>query len=125
MTRKKRELTEDGALEIAVKDHPQWRRAWQRGELPEEIPGEDGEPMSPLAHLHIHAIVERQLAADDPKGVAAIARELEQLGASRHDVRHEIRAVISQQIWHMTKNRETFNADRYFAAFRDVVESYR
>ena len=62
-------MTEDAALEIALGDHPEWRRAWERGDLPDEITGEDGQPMSPRAHLHIHAIVERQLAADEPKGV--------------------------------------------------------
>lgn len=44
--------------------------------MADEIHGENGEPVSPQAHLHIHVVVERQLAADDPQGVPAIAREL-------------------------------------------------
>ena len=39
--KKKREMTEDAALEIALRDHPEWRRAWERGDLPDEISGED------------------------------------------------------------------------------------
>lgn len=73
MSRKRWKLSEDAAWEIAVKDHPEWRKAWQRGELPEEIVGEDGEPMNPHLHLQMHAVVERQLATDDPKGAVAIA----------------------------------------------------
>ena len=123
--KKKRELSEDAAMEIALRDHPEWRRALEDGTLPEEIAGEDGEPMSPHAHLHIHTVVERQLAVDDPKGVVAIARELEQLGVSRHDIRHEIGAVIAQHMWYMSKEECPFDERRYLAELREVVESYR
>ena len=123
--KKKRELTEDAALEIAIRDHPEWRRAWESGELPEVITGEDGQHMSPRAHLHIHAVVERQLAGDEPKGVIGIARELEQLGVSRHAVRHEIGAVIAEHMWYMTKEGCPFDEGRYLSELRKIVESYR
>lgn len=125
VAKKKRELTDAAALEIAVRDHPEWRRAWERGELADEILGEDGQPMNPRVHLEIHAVVERQLAADDPKGVVAIARELARLGVSRHDVRHEIGAVAAKQIWRMMNSGSTFNERRYLAELRKIVESYR
>lgn len=123
--KKKRELTEDAALEIALRDHPEYRRAWDKGELPDEVIGEDGQPMSPHAHLHIHTVVERQLAADQPKGVVAIAGELERLGVSRHDVRHEIGAVIAEHTWYMTKEGCPFDEGRYLADLQRVVESHR
>ena len=123
--KKKRKMTEDSALEIALRDHPEWRRAWENGELADEIIGDDGQPMSPRAHLQIHAVVERQIAVDEPKGIVGIARELEQLGLSRHDVRHEIGAVIAEHIWYMTKEGCPFDEDRYLAELRTVVESYR
>jgi hypothetical protein len=123
--KKKRELTEDAALEIALRDHPEYGRAWNKDELPEEIIGEDGQPMSPRAHLHIHAVVERQLADDEPKGVVTIARELELLGVSRHDVRHEIGTVITEHMWYMTKEGCPFDEGRYLADLRKVVESHR
>jgi hypothetical protein len=46
---KKREVSEEEAMEIALRDHPEWRRAWEKGELPDEIIGEDGRPMNPHA----------------------------------------------------------------------------
>jgi hypothetical protein len=125
VAKRKQKMTEDDALEIALRDHPEWRRPLERGELADEITGEDGQPMSPQSHLHIHAVVERQLAADEPQGVLAIARELEQLGVSRHDVRHEIGAVIAEHIWYMTKEGCTFDEGRYLAQLRKIVESYR
>lgn len=126
MTKKeKREVTEETALEIALRDHPEWRRAWDQGELPDEVVGEDGQPVSPQAHLHIHAVVERQLAADEPKGVVAVASELQQLGVSQHDVRHEIGAVIAEHMWYMTKEGCQFDEGRYLAELRKIIESRR
>jgi hypothetical protein len=82
MTNKK-ELSEDEALEIVLSDHPQWRQQWKDGTLPDEIIGDNGEPMSPRMHIMIHTIVERQLSADEPEGVVEIAEQLEQLNFSR------------------------------------------
>ena len=123
--KKKQELTEDAALEIALRDHPEWRRAWDQGELPDEIVGEDGQPMSPHAHLQIHAVVERQLAADEPKGVVAVAGELEQLGVSQHDVRHEIGTLLAEHMWYMTKEGCPFDEGRYLAELQEVVKLHR
>jgi hypothetical protein len=117
---KKQRLTEDAALEKARRDH-----AEHGGELPDEIIGEGGRPMSPMAHEAIHAVVERQLAADEPKGVVAIARELEQLGVSRHDVRHAIGRVLAGHMWYMRQEMCPFDEPRYMADLRKVVESHR
>lgn len=81
--------------------------------------------MSPLAHLGIHALVERQLAADEPEGVVAIAEELERLGVSRHDVRHEIGAVMAKHMWYMTNEGCPFDEGRHLADLRKVVQSHR
>ena len=125
MAKKKRKLSEDAAWEIALRDHPEWRRAWEKGELPDEIIGEDGEPTSPRAHLQIHTVVECQLAADEPQGVVAIAQELAQLGVSKHDVRHEIGSVIAEHMWYMTKEGCPFDEGRYLAELRELVRSHR
>ncbi len=122
--KKKRELSEDAAWQIALEDHPEWCPAWEGGTLPEEVVGEDGEPMSPRMHLTIHAIVERQLAADDPKGVVAIARELQQLGISRHDIRHEIGRAVVTQMWQMIKEGRIFDEGQYLAELREIVQSH-
>ena len=124
-TPRKKELSEDEAMRIAIESHPQWRSQWERGTLPDEITGEDGEPMNPRLHLVVHVIVERQLAADDPKGVVAIARQLEQLGVSRHEVRHAIGQAVAGQLWALGHEGHTFDADRYLAELREIVDSHR
>lgn len=55
----------------------------------------------------------------------AIACEVEQLGVSRHDVRHEIGAVIAEHMWYVTKEGCPFDEARYLADLRKIVKSYR
>ena len=52
---------------IAVRDHPDLRRALESGSLPEELTDEQGNAWNPRVHLTMHAIVERQIANDDPQ----------------------------------------------------------
>lgn len=124
-TKRSKKLSEDEAVRIVLESHPKWQVGWQRGTLPDEVVGEDGQPMSPRMHIAIHMIVERQLAADDPKGIVAIARELEQLGVSEHEARHAIGQAVTSQLWSMSKEGRTFSSDRYLAELRKIVESYR
>ncbi len=116
--KRRKKLSEDEAIRIVLKSHPQWRRQWERGTLPDEIVGEDGQPMSPRMHIAVHTIVERQLATDEPKGVAAISRELEQLGLSLHEVRHAVGQAVASQLWHISHEARTFDADSYLAELR-------
>jgi hypothetical protein len=119
------ELSEDAAWEIAIKDHPEWRQAWEDNTLPEEIVGEDGEPMNPRLHLTMHAVVERQLAADEPNGVVAVAKQLRELGLSRHEIRHEIARAVVDQMWDMLQEGCEFDEKRYLAELRQIVDSLR
>ena len=104
---------------------PMALRAWDNDTLPDEIIGKNGEPMNPRMHLSMHVIVEGQLASDEPQGVVAIARELEQLGFSRHDIRHEIGRVLAEDMWHILKEKRVFDKARYLADLRKAVESHR
>ena len=125
MNKRREQLSEEDALAIVLKDHPHWRRQWEDGTLPDEIIGEDGEPMSPRMHIMIHTIVERQLAADEPEGVVTVAQELEQLGLSQHDIRHAIGQAVASQLWYMNKEGCVFDAGRYMADLRKTVELRR
>ena len=121
----RKQLSEDEALRIAAKNHPQWRKQWER-ELPARRDHRGGRPADefPRLHLTVHAIVDRQLAADDPKGVVAIARQLQQLGVSRHEVRHAIGQAVANQLWSMGRERRVFDVDKYFAELHEIVDSY-
>jgi hypothetical protein len=124
MTNKK-QLTEDEALSIALRDHPQWRQQWEDGTLPDEVVGKHGAPMSPCLHIMVHTIVERQLSADEPEGVVAIAQDLEELRVPRHDIRHEIGSAVANQLWYMEKEGCPFDERRYLADLEGIVEAHR
>ncbi|MCR4411097.1 MAG: DUF1841 family protein [Thermoguttaceae bacterium] len=121
----RRELSEAEAFEIALSDHPEYAGPLARGNLPHEIVDEHGNLMSPRLHLTMHAVVERQLAADDPKGVVAIASELDSLGFSAHDIRHEIASVLAEEMHTMLSGGQVFDEARYLAKLRAAVEAAR
>jgi hypothetical protein len=120
-----RELSEDEAWEIALNDHPEYRDGIEGGTLPEEVLDERGELMNPRLHLTLHTIVEKQLAADEPKGMAEIARELAALGVSRHNIRHAIATPLVEQLWAMQTEGAQFDEVEYLAQLREIVDSYR
>jgi hypothetical protein len=123
--KRRKQLSEEDALAIVLKDHPEWRKQWDDGTLPDEIIGEDGEPMSPRMHIMVHTIVERQLATDEPNGVVAVATELEQLGLSHHDIRHVIGEAVACQLWYMNKEGCMFDEDWYMDDLRKTVDLNR
>ena len=120
---KEHELSEDEAWEVALNDHPELRRAMDEDTLPDEIVDEVGNVMNPRLHLTLHAMVERQIAADEPPGVAAIARELAQRGVSHHEIRHAIGQPLTKQIWYMQKEGCPFDEDRYLGQLQNIVDS--
>jgi hypothetical protein len=118
------EMSEDDALEIVLADHPDWAEDYNEGTLPREITGEDGEPMNPHMHIMIHVIVERQLAADDPPGVVAVADELAKRGVSAHDTRHEIGMAAAEQVFDAIEGKTPAGDAKYLADLREIVKSY-
>jgi hypothetical protein len=125
MTAKRKQLSEEQAFEIALADHPEWREDWENDTLPEEIEGEDGEPMNPRMHLMIHVIVERQLAADEPAGIVEVGRRLAEHGVSRHDIRHEIGRAFIEQFWQMQQYGAAFDEDQYMDDLEDIIRSHQ
>ena len=125
MTDKKKTLSEDDAYSIALEDHPDYMRALEKGDLPEEIIGEDGEPMSPRLHLTVHSMVEQQIANDEPAGVAEVARQLEQSGVDHHEIRHLIGGPLVEELFRTMKYGKAFDEKRYMRNLRKVVDEYR
>ena len=119
-----RELSEDEAWEIAVNDHPEYKRALDEDTLPDETVDEDGNVTSPMMHLSMHAVVERQIATDEPAGVAAIADALSERGVDRHEIRHVIARPLAEQIWYMQKEECPFDEKRYLSDLRKIVAQF-
>jgi len=112
----------DQAWDIAVNDHPEYQRGLENGTLPEEVVDEHGNLINPRLHLEMHAIIERQLAADEPEGVVEIAGQLEAQGVSRHEIRHLMAEPLVGQIWDMLQGNEAnFDERRYLRELRGIV----
>ena len=124
MQRKKR-LSEDDAFQIALRDHPDLRKAFENDTLPEEMTDEEGNAWNPRVHLQLHAVVERQIANDEPKGVAEIAGQLEHAGVDRHEIRHIIAQPLAEQMWYMMKEGSVFDEKLYLLQLEEALEQCR
>ena len=120
--RQQGELSEDEATEIAWEMHPDLNRMRLSGTLPEELVDGEGNVWSPSMHIDWHIIIERQLANNDPDGVADRAIHYEREGIlDSHEIRHVLAAAVSEQSWYMAKEGCLFDSQRYFA---DIERMY-
>lgn len=68
-------------------------------------------------HFTIHAVVETQLANDDPPFVKqALKRLMKEQDLSRHDAIHKIGEVAAKEIIGVLNSEGSYSADRYAAA---------
>jgi hypothetical protein len=73
----------------------------------------------------MHGIVEQQLTADEPAGIAEIARQLADQGVSQHEIRHIISGPLAEQLWDMQSEGVSFDALGYLEDLRQIVASLR
>lgn len=66
-------------------------------------------------HSTMHAIVERQLAADDPPVVGETLRRLRGDGLRRHPAVHAIAKALMEQLHASMREQRPFDADAYGA----------
>jgi len=73
-----------------------------------------------LLHSSIHMVVENQLAENIESTKETYNRLLRQ-GLYRHETIHAIGAVVTEDIYDMLKNSETFNHDKYKNRLRKLT----
>jgi hypothetical protein len=117
------ELSEDDAYERACEMHPDLNRMRLNGTLPDEMVDGEGNVWSPRMHIDMHTIIERQLATNDPAGIADRAIAYEREGKlDSHEIRHALASAVSEQLWYMSKEGCPFDCERYFV---DIKRSYQ
>jgi hypothetical protein len=117
------DLSEAEAYEIALDNHPDLKAMERAGMLPEKLLDQHEGPWSPRLHLELHAVVERQLATDQPKGIVELAIQFErEKKLCAHEVKHVIVAALTEQIWNMQHEHLPFNEEQYFI---DVGAAYQ
>ena len=115
-------LSEDEAWEIALEDHPDLRKAWEEGALPEEMTDQDGNVWNPELHLSVHAMLERQFANDDPPGIAALVEKLVERGVQHHDIRHLIAEPFVDQLWQQMNGGREFDNAVYLRDVEAIID---
>lgn len=109
--------------ERSLEMHPVLLELDHAGELPEEAVDEDGNVWNVTMHLNIHAILENQLANNQPEGITEVALKMEaEHILSSHEVRHVIMNSIATSIWKLQRDKVPFDDQAYMA---DIDASYR
>lgn len=102
--------TEGEILKDIFDQHPEYA-----GFLPgEEIEMENGTKMSPRMHLALEAIIEIQIAKDDPPEAREAYLKLLSLGVDPHEARHAVGRVFIGVVWLILQKRLTANPNRYY-----------
>jgi len=73
----------------------------------------DRQPPSMTRHAAVHAIVETQLATEDPREVPRALARLRAEGLSRHDALHAIGWVLTGHMSHALEVREPVDVGAY------------
>lgn len=118
-------LDEEGRqLAQAMEQHREFHALWAcaaslRGEA-WELSG-----INPFLHVSLHAAVENQIQAGDPPEAAELMAALLEAGADRHEAIHLLAGVLTQQIWHMLKNKQPFDRAWYQLRLRYLAQIAR
>lgn len=81
-----------------------------------------------LLHAMFHAVVETQLAMDDPPEVRETLERVRREGLDRHDAIHAVGSVLTETMWETAEGNTRFddpNEDYVRELNRLTVESWR
>jgi hypothetical protein len=118
-------LSEDDAAELVWQMHPDLDELRQAKRLPKEFVDEEGNPWNPRMHIEMHFVIERQLASDEPAGIADLAIGYEREGIlDSHEVRHALASAVGDELWLMTQEKIPFDNDRYFSSIADRYRQF-
>lgn len=77
--------------------------------------------MNPRFHLTMHEIIANQLWDDEPPEVWQAAKRLRAHGMERHDVLHELAAVMAEHLQPTLTRGEPFDDDAYRRALAELM----
>ena len=76
--------------------------------------GPEGGEINPFLHLSLHLAIEEQLSIDQPRGVVARYRRLnERLGAG-HEAKHALLECLGEMLWDAQRNGQAPDERVYF-----------
>lgn len=103
----------------AMQAHPEYHNTWEFsdvvGPVNYEVKG-----VNPFLHIAAHAMIDAQLAADDPPETAQALQRLQGSGIDRHQAVHQIAAVMIEVMFPVLKEGKAFDLQRYRKRLRRV-----
>ena len=114
-------LTAEQARTVAImREHPEYADLWPRLDRMSDAAIErDGS--NPIVHITMHGIVENQIAAGKPADVANVVAALVEAGLPRHEVIHRVTSVLSKEIFHVMRDKRSFDEARYVRKLLELV----
>jgi hypothetical protein len=76
-------------------------------------------------HAIVHETIENQLAQRDPPEVVSTLDEVQRGGLGRHEALHAIGRALTDELFAVMHEGRPFDAARYVAALRELVDSSR
>jgi hypothetical protein len=103
---------EEERFAVAMRAHPEYHNSWEFSDVvgPADY---EVEGVNPFLHIAAHAIIEAQLAADDPPETSQALQRLRRSGIDRHQAIHQIAAVMFAVMFPVLKEGKAFDMPRY------------
>ena len=108
---------EEARLAAVMKEHPEYRVAW---ESPRRLPESTIGGVNPSLHVTMHNVVENQLAQNEPPEAAQALERLLAAGASRHEAIHRVADLMARQIWRVQREKRPFDRPAYIRALKSL-----
>lgn len=110
---------DEEVLGAVLRDHAEYARFWP--DPGAAVAARFGtQDTNPFLHVHLHLVVEGQLAAHDPPEVAELFTRRTAIGDSRHEICHQVMNALAAAIWDMMQARGPFDVAAYRRRLRKL-----
>lgn len=111
----------EGMIAEVMREHPEFKPFWDRGEemaFPQEV---DGTVVNPLVHTGLHVVAEKQLKDDDPEEVRLVLAHLQSQGKSRHEALHLIALAWGEHYFRSVRRGNPMEELSYIEDLRALI----
>ena len=116
--------TEEQRVAKVLAEHKEYYKWWDMADdLGDKEVVIDG--ANPFLHITIQAIIENQIAQNDPPVVKATVERLERKGIDRHEIIHRAGMALTSQIFNIFKNETAFNEKEYIEDIKNIELEFK
>jgi len=116
---------EEAIIGKVMLDHREFHNTWEFADLLDDVEYDVNSEANPYLHVVMHSIVENQLRLREPREVRYIYKLLKLEGLDKHEIIHEIGAILIIEIIRTMQIRKAFNNKRYIHKLKKMVLNVR